>query len=345
MSSSPVKERVHQRLSYLLKEINAGNKSLGPTLCINSSTDKIIVMSDLHKGSGNDADDFKTAEPNYTAACYYYLQNEFTYIALGDIEELWENNIIQVVANNENTIALEKAFLDKDRFYKVIGNHDLFWRNTPFFAAKWLKQMYGKIISVHEGLLLKATIGNKTLDIFLTHGHQGDKTSDGNKFSKWFVANVWSKVQAFLDINPNTPAQDFLLRDKHNKMMYDWSTEQQNTILITGHTHKPVFASQNHIEKLQQDIAKAKEENNTALLEKLNLELIKKMQEYISAEPFSLKKPSYFNTGCCCFSDGDITAVEIENNCIRLVKWGTTNKETDRYVLQEINLMELVKEL
>ncbi len=33
--------------------------------------------------------------------------------------------------------------------------------------------------------------------------------------------------------------------------------------------------------------------------------------------------PSYFNSGCCCFDDGDISGIEIESGEIRLVKWET----------------------
>lgn len=345
MSSSPIREKVHQKLSYLYQEINKEGATLGAVIEINSKQDKFVVMSDLHKGSGNDADDFKTAALNYEAACYYYLSKEFTYIALGDIEELWENNIVQVVANNESSIALEQKFIDRDKFYKVVGNHDLYWLNTPYFANKWLKKMYGKKIPVYEGIILKITNAKKDFSIFLTHGHQGDKTSDGNKFSKWFVANVWSKLQAYLDINPNSPSQDFLLRDKHNKMMYEWSALQKGIVLVTGHTHKPVFASKNHIEKLQDDISNAKAQNDVQLLHKLQVELSLRKQEYISLAPYSLKEPSYFNTGCCCYNDGDITVLELENETIKLIKWGTVNGEANRYILQEISLQEIVDKI
>jgi hypothetical protein len=33
------------------------------------------------------------------------------------------------------------------------------------------------------------------------------------------------------------------------------------------------------------------------------------------------KKPSYFNTGCCAFRDGDITGLELSEGEIRLVRW------------------------
>jgi hypothetical protein len=49
-------------------------------------------------------------------------------------------------------------------------------------------------------------------------------------------------------------------------------------------------------------------------------------------------KPVYFNTGCCCFSDGDMTGIEIADGCIRLIKWSGKN---GREVLEEKRLVEL----
>jgi hypothetical protein len=36
---------------------------------------------------------------------------------------------------------------------------------------------------------------------------------------------------------------------------------------------------------------------------------------------FHMERPCYFNTGCCSFSDGDVTGIEIAEGYIRLVKW------------------------
>jgi len=77
-----------------------------------------------------------------------------------------------------------------------------------------------------------------------------DKRSDGNPFSTWIVAAVWTPIQRFLDININTTSDSFELVDAHNIMMYDWSATQKQLIFISGHTHKPVFASLDHIDLL-----------------------------------------------------------------------------------------------
>jgi hypothetical protein len=53
-------------------------------------------------------------------------------------------------------------------------------------------------------------------------------------------------------------------------------------------------------------------------------------------------KPTYFNSGCCCFSDGDIHGIEIEDGSIRLIKW-TTPIISQRCVLEERKLRELIE--
>ena len=38
-------------------------------------------------------------------------------------------------------------------------------------------------------------------------------------------------------------------------------------------------------------------------------------------QPVALERPSYFNTGCCSFGDGDVTALEFSGGQVRLVRW------------------------
>ena len=52
---------------------------------------KIIIMSDCHRGDGSQADDFFKNENLYQTALNYYFNQGYTYIELGDGDELWEN--------------------------------------------------------------------------------------------------------------------------------------------------------------------------------------------------------------------------------------------------------------
>ena len=180
---------------------------------------------------------------------------------------------------------------------------------------------------------------NPELTIFLTHGHQGDASSDGNWFSKFFVARIWGPLQAYLRINPNTPAYDSNKKTLHNQIMYDWSSQQTNLILITGHTHQPVFESLTHLERLYKKLLGArKEKDETAVIE-IEREINNRKQPYKDlSEDYLVMKSTYFNSGCCCFSDGDITGIEIADGKIRLIQW---NSQKGRVVLEETALSNL----
>ena len=56
---------------------------------INDNT-KIVIMSDCHRGSGNNHDNFIKNEKIFESALRYYYINNFTYIELGDGDEMWE---------------------------------------------------------------------------------------------------------------------------------------------------------------------------------------------------------------------------------------------------------------
>jgi hypothetical protein len=200
-------------------------------------------------------------------------------------------------------------------------------------------------VSAKEGIILMTSIGNSELTIFCAHGHQGDRQSDGNWFSKWFVSMIWGPLQAYLHINPNTPANNDQLKTVHNRLMYEWSEKRENLLLITGHTHQPVFRSLTHLETLYAALDKAKASNDMARVNDLQHQVTErhlKGDQVLEFKDHSYK-PCYFNSGCCCFDDGDITGIEIENGKIRLIKWKyDAHKESGRIVLDECGLDELV---
>ncbi|RYY33853.1 MAG: metallophosphoesterase [Sphingobacteriaceae bacterium] len=340
-SSRPDKRRVNVALNKLYKNISGNPSKRGLLVPFNAETDKFIILSDQHKGGRDRSDIFALAERNYLTALDHYYTEGFTYVNLGDSEELWENLFLTVKNHNKETFEKEKQFLQQKRFIKVFGNHDLYWDNDPL-AAVSLLQIYGEAIKVHEGVILQTVINNKPLFIFMTHGHQGDLQSDGNWFSKWFVSNVWAPLQSFLELNINTPATNDLFKTDHNRIMYEWSAKKQDVVLITGHTHQPVFASLTHLEKLYADLMRAKKENNLEKMNELQTQINLRQNKGDQIPDFNVYVPTYFNTGCCCFNDGDITGIEIEGNCIRLIKWEyNSNGESKRFVLEEAKLETL----
>lgn len=342
-SSRPDKERIHKALTELYTKISAGNEKKGLLIEFVPGKQKFIIFSDQHKGAKDGSDDFAFSEKNYLCALEYYNQNNFHFISLGDSEELWENSLATVKKCNTASFKKEKIFLQQNAFTKVFGNHDLDWDNSPL-ASLELQDIYGQQVPIYEGVILRTT-ENDPLRIFLTHGHQGDELSDGNWFSKWFVAKIWAPLQAYLSINPNTPAFQDHLKTDHNRFMYEWISQQKNMLLITGHTHQPVFKSLTQLEGLYRKLAVAKEANDEETIQLIESKILLKKLKGQTLPDFTAYKPTYFNSGCCCFNDGDITGIEIADGKIRLVKWEYGEDKLQlpcRVLLDEAPLADLV---
>jgi UDP-2,3-diacylglucosamine pyrophosphatase LpxH len=340
-SSKPEREKIFRALDKLYRNILSDPGKKGLVVPFELQSGKFIIFSDQHKGARNGADDFAFSEHNYLAALDHYNKQEFIFISLGDAEELWENTLSQVKKNNLATFEAEKKFVQEKRFIKIFGNHDLFWDNDPI--AWWhLKRIYKEEVKIYEGAVLAVSAGDKPIHIFCAHGHQGDAKSDGNWFSKFFVANIWGPLQAYLRINPNTPAYDGEKKTLNNDIMYEWSSQQKDMLLITGHTHQPVFASLTHLERLYKKFQLANGGSNVKQAAELKEEIRKREKEFTSvAVDYMSMKPFYFNSGCCCFNDGDITGIEIADGHISLVKWKHKDESAEREVLESISLVEL----
>lgn len=346
-SSKPDQARVFAAHTDLLKCILAGDQKKGLILPFEAGTEKFIIFSDMHKGAKDGADDFAVCEQAYVTALDYYYEAGFQFIALGDSEELWENTLSAVKKYNPLSFECEKKFLLQNTLIKIFGNHDLQWANDPL-APLQLKDLYGATVSIYEGVVLQTMMADKVVNIYCTHGHQGDAVSDGNWFSKFFVSKIWAPFQSYLRINPNTPAFNDHLKSAHNTMMYEWSAQQQDVILITGHTHQPVFESLTHIERLYRQLLFAQQQKDASMIASLEQAIEDVKMKFTNVPGDYLKlKPSYFNSGCCCFDNGGITGIEISGGVLKLIQWKA--KESiglpERIILEETPLNELAAKL
>jgi UDP-2,3-diacylglucosamine pyrophosphatase LpxH len=302
------------------------------------NNDKWILFSDLHKGAKNGADDFRRCESNYVTALDHYFEAGYRLCVMGDAEELWEEFPRTVIQHNHTSFVAESRFHLDGRYLRLWGNHDEIWED-PNTVRRLLQPMYGnKPLAVPEALLLEVTDGNKTLGkMLLIHGHQGTQNEGGdNRFAKWILHNFWRPLQVLTGFSCNTPATDWQLRRARDVLMYNWVAAKSGLILIAGHTHAPVFASYSHRARLKLNLSKARSKVETLTedeqpkekkrVEKLSsdlqsLESNLNPEERQVAEPLENPLPCYFNTGCCCFEDGDITGIEISDGEIRLVRW------------------------
>lgn len=299
------------------------------------AADRWIIFSDQHKGARNGADDFLRGERAYNAALAYYHQLGYTLVALGDVEELWEETPAAVVRAYPYTLELEARFQRAGRYLRVWGNHDDDWAR-PELVRRYLGPFFGAELAVAEGLRVSVrAAGAEIGTLFLAHGHQGDPASDAwSSLSRLAVRYFWRPFQRLTHLSVNTPATDWQLRERHNIALYTWAQRQSKRVLIAGHTHRPVFRSQTHAEQVQRLLADLEARHAAAPDDRRLAELMAKVAaelEWVRAQDFRapgpegapqpMSTPCYFNTGCCCFADGDITGLELAGGEIRLVRW------------------------
>ena len=72
---------------------------------------KYVLISDCHRGVGNSNDNFLKNQNLYFAALQHYYKAGYTYIELGDGDELWENRSMkQIIETHSNVFLLLSRF-------------------------------------------------------------------------------------------------------------------------------------------------------------------------------------------------------------------------------------------
>lgn len=316
---------------------------------------KLIIFSDHHKGNRNGADDFRLCERAYNAALAYYYRLGYTLVVLGDVEELWEERPKAVLQTYAHTVELEGKFHQEGRYYRFYGNHDDAWSHPDLVEKLLAPALGGEPVQVREAIILHVVDGEDEIGkLFLAHGHQGTLDSDViAPFSKLVVRYIWRPIQRLIKVSFNTPAKMFKLRKAHDSSMYLWSEAQDKVVLIVGHTHRPVFKSESHdvvirkaLDKVEESLAQ--DPSNADLRQlaanlgaELEWVLAQNQQSPTDTTAIQLEKPSYFNTGCCAFSDGDVTGLEISGGDIRLVRWPDDENSPKAKVLASAKLKDV----
>jgi UDP-2,3-diacylglucosamine pyrophosphatase LpxH len=288
----------------------------------------LVFVSDLHKGTRDRSDDFWICERAYRTCLGYYLAAGYRLFVLGDVEELWECWPGDVIEKYKDTLQLEAKFHAAGRYERLWGNHDDHW-NKEGPVQEHLHEFYPGLV-VHEALKFHVkSQGEDIGTLFLVHGHQGTAASDHNSgFSRFVVRYLWRPFQRVTGISRNTPAKDHRLRRSHNEAMFNWARKHPDpVVMMAGHTHKPVFwQSWHRSERELEEELRNLDPDDPEDAERIPgvraaLELAKAEEHWRDAPPLPISPPCYFNTGCCAFSDGDVTAIEIKNGKISLVRW------------------------
>ncbi len=296
---------------------------------------KYAMISDVHLGNGGGADNFRDNEAGLVAALEYYSAGGFSIMLLGDIEEFWQFDPYEIEGRYRDTVYRVLRSFGDDRIHRIFGNHDDRWC-SPLDPIK--NQPYRLGIATEA---IKLTWDNHPR-ILLLHGHQGNIESD--RYSA--LSRIPVRIYRYIE-GPINSIKKFLgtyrqlstmskIRKDYERIMYTWAKDN-NVILICGHSHRAIFASLSFAERLQKRNKrlehKLKRKNEKASLDiledikdkmkviKKDLQREKRRNMIIeSVEKSGDVLPRYFNTGCALYSEG-LTAIEIVDNEIRLVKW------------------------
>lgn len=341
----PSQRWVNRALDGRLQDgYNVGPIRLGPE-------HRYVIFSDHHKGARTRADAFRQCEATYLAALDYYHARGYTLIILGDGEELLEEPVEKVMKAYENVLRSEARF-HPGCMIRVYGNHDIQWQ-TAEMARQFLDPFFPGI-EFRQELVFRYDDGEfNSGDIFLIHGYQGTMDSDMLAFMARIVLPYYRNFQIRTGFGATSPSRDACLRSLHDNRLYRWASRKSKLMLIAGHTHRPVWSSKTHLDKLTgelYDLLQLEPEQRSSDYEERVLKLKHEIEERQAKFPPCMDiiktKPCYFNTGCCQFEDGDITGIEIENGVIRLIKWGKDGGDTNhgemlRSILEQNSLAEI----
>jgi len=284
---------------------------------------KILVLSDLHMGNGGRLDEFRrNAELVKSMLEGYYRPQHYSLVLNGDIEELLKFSLASIELQWSDFYDLFKTFEQNGFFWKTCGNHD---------APLPLEKNYRLASSLAESVKFK--FGEETLLLF--HGHQAS-------VFMWETFPVISRAAIFFLRYIAKPAGIKNFSVAHNsrrrfaveKSIYEFSNREK-IVSIIGHTHRPLFESLSKVDFLNykiEDLCRmypvAEAEHRAAIKKQMETIKIELAACYRQGKKIGLRSgiyhnhtiPSLFNSGCTIGKRG-ITALEIEENTIRLVGW------------------------
>jgi UDP-2,3-diacylglucosamine pyrophosphatase LpxH len=312
-----------------------------------------VIVSDQHKGAGDPADEFRLNKATYLDALRHYNADGYKLVLLGDVEELWENSMREVVAAHHDVFEAEAAF-GADRYLRVWGNHDDRWMEEVLVAVELMKYAPGRTLRrAWESIRVTVRDGDEQLGtVFLTHGHQGTAGSDKFRVVSRVALRFYRWLQNRFNIGwfegVAVPSRDKCLRGEHDRAMYEWALTKERMILVVGHTHRPVWAGRTHLQELQS--LEQKFDGSPAMqsvIDAVEQKIRQVTEEFGSCHDVPASLPAYFNTGCCKFNDGDITGIEIRDGSLLLVKWErpTDGQPARRKELQRAPLRDLLTAL
>jgi UDP-2,3-diacylglucosamine pyrophosphatase LpxH len=193
---------------------------------------RLVFFSDHHRGDGGRADVFAANEDLFLQALDHYYDEGFTYVEVGDGDDLWQNRRFASIRQaHGRTFELLHRFAQEDRLYMVIGNHDMLG-----YRHNW-REKDG--LEVEEALILEHAPSGQ--EIFVVHGHQADVTSDRFCFAgRLLVRHIWKRLKLLGLARPKKRRRGYQRATQIERRLASWA-EINGPLVLCGHTHRPAF--------------------------------------------------------------------------------------------------------
>jgi UDP-2,3-diacylglucosamine pyrophosphatase LpxH len=285
-----------------------------------SNGGKILIISDLHMGSGTRDDlSINNGEMLVCMLEEYYFKNGWILVLNGDIEELQRYSLDLIREKWAGLYKVFNLFERENRLYKIIGNHD----------EQLLLKRYS---SYSYPLYTVLKIETGTVPAYVFHGHQLSSIySNFNKLIGICIRYILKPFGIKNILDARNPYKRFHIESE----AYAFS-KKNHCLSIIGHTHRPLFESLGRFDYIKFEIErlcrnypsspsedKLRIENEvTALRKELGKLKRKERQDVLRQSLYGdeLPVPCLFNSGCTLGKKG-INAIEITNEDIALVYW------------------------
>lgn len=206
-----------------------------------------VFISDVHRGDNSVSDEFAQNRLVYYHALQYYYDDGFTYVEVGDGDEMWEVANYRYIASAHPGVFGELRKFQKDgRLVMLAGNHNHQILNHDY-VSRYMEYDYDGFLDEtvevlpglkpREGIILVYDPTGQ--EILVCHGHEGEILNDylapvgmlTNRYIWRFIHRAGFKYSANPTKNRYKPA-------RREKSLKKW-IEDNGVMMICGHTHRP----------------------------------------------------------------------------------------------------------
>ena len=283
---------------------------------------KVLILSDLHMGTGRRDDLADNGELLIDILNNYYFKGGWYLVLNGDIEELQRFSLDQIRERWPRMFKVFDLFAGENRLLKIIGNHDeelLFKKNYPYSLHT--------VVRINTGVI----------PAYVYHGHQSSRFY--LKYNKLMGAGIRFFLKPF-GIKNISSARSPYKRFHVEKEAYQFSIKN-SCLSIIGHTHRPLFESLGRFDYIKFEIerlcrqypdsSRAEQERIETEVRTLIHELgklkRKERRDVLRQSLYGdeLPVPCLFNSGCAIGKKG-LNAIELTSQDIALVYWFTEGR-------------------